>query len=170
MSLLRSVLGSSEVIMQLLTPHFWDCFPLTNHFTSRGKSDILISCMPLPGWHQAGDNGCDTRRWSVSEERVLHRTTRAREINKCLTPRKLPLMMDPTPLEALTCLNNVCLLWEKIGCKGNIPRKPEALVSLGVGACRIRVGEPALSLISRSTWESGLEQQGRDSPACGDWR
>lgn len=49
-------------IMQLLTPHFRVCFPLTNHFTSRGKSDIPISCMPLPGWHQAGDNCSDTRR------------------------------------------------------------------------------------------------------------
>lgn len=100
-------------IMQLPTPRFWYRSLLTNHLTSRGKSDIPSSCMPLPGWHQAGGSCSATNRWSVCEGRVLHHPAQAQKSISACRPHKSSLMMDPMQLEVLTCLNNVCLLWKK---------------------------------------------------------
>lgn len=75
-------------IMQLLTPRFWDGFLLTNHFTSRGKSDSPTSCMQLPGWHQAGGNCSDNRQWSVCEGRVLHHPAEAQKSISACRPHK----------------------------------------------------------------------------------
>lgn len=99
--------------MQLLTPRFWYRSLLTNHLTSRGKSDIRSSCMPLSGWHQAGGSCSATNRWSVCGGRVLHHPAQAQKSISACRPPKPSLMMDPMPLEVLTCLDNVCLLWKK---------------------------------------------------------
>lgn len=112
MSLLWLALGSSKALCNFW-PHASDTIPYWPIISHQGVNSTCwaAACHCLAGIKQVV--AALPLTGEVSEGRVLHHPAQAQKSISACRPHKPSLMMDPMPLEVLTCLDNVCLLWKK---------------------------------------------------------